>query len=599
MMIEEFVSLFPKEFDVTKSHQMILALFALILMVSGVMAADAPAIYFQDATGQEVPGHRCGTHNPTAFELERNALAVERMYDAGGLFRDKAVVTIPVAVHVIRMDDGNCDVSDAQIASSIQVLNDAYAGYGFQFTLASTDRVNNTKWSTARYGSRQALTMKTSTAVNTASTFNVWFANIGGGLLGYATFPDMYPEDDPQHGVVALYSSVPGGTAYPYNEGDTLTHEAGHYLGLYHTFQGGCTGGDYVADTEPEAEPAYGCPEGRDTCAGGDVDPIHNFMDYVDDYCMWEFTNGQATRMFEQMSLYRPTIMGGSTGTAPTASFSGTPVSGDYPLNVQFTDQSAGAPTSWSWTFGDGGTSTVQSPSHTYAAVGVYSVSLTVTNEYGNDTLTRNGYINVTEPGTGGGGMHVADIVVTRVLSGRKYYGRAVVTLVDDGGAPVSGATVTGIMTGDVTETLSGVTGTDGTVTLQTARKATGANIFCFEVTGVTGALDYDSAANVVTKSCEDGDVFRNTQLVNVLHKNVPNPFNPKTEISFTLKTDASVRLTIYNVKGQTVETLVNGSLGAGYHVTSWDGTKHPSGVYFYRLETPNFSETQKMIMLK
>ena len=289
--------------------------------------------------------------------------------------------------------------------------------------------------------------------------------------------------------------------------------------------------------------------------------------------------------------------------TPPVAAFTGVPTSGDYPLAVQFTDQSTNAPTTWSWTFGDGGTSTAQNPNYTYTAAGTYTVSLAVSNAYGSDTETKTGYITVTEPSVGGT-LHVDDINVYLVLSGRKYYGKADILIKDNTGAPVSGATVTAYCTGDISGTVTGVTGTDGWVTVGILKKVYATTDFCFEVTNVTHAsLTYDSGANVVTKSCEGGDVFNadGQRVVSItgLNQNNPNPFNPMTEISFTLKGDSAVRLTVYNVKGQIVETMIDGTLGAGLHSRTWDGRAHPSGVYFYRLETNGFSETRKMIMLK
>ncbi len=95
------------------------------------------------------------------------------------------------------------------------------------------------------------------------------------GLLGYATFPWSYLSDRVNDGVVLYFKSLPGGGLTAYSLGRTLTHEAGHWLGLFHTFENGCSApGDGVADTPAEATPAYGCPVQRDTCPGAGQDPF-------------------------------------------------------------------------------------------------------------------------------------------------------------------------------------------------------------------------------------------------------------------------------------------------------------------------------------
>ncbi|KAH8915266.1 hypothetical protein BT69DRAFT_1356819 [Atractiella rhizophila] len=101
---------------------------------------------------------------------------------------------------------------------------------------------------------------------------------------------------------------LPGGSATPFDEGQTLTHEAGHWFGLYHVFDdygSSCDDYDQVSDTPPQKTATSGCPTGKDSCSGGGVDSIHNYMDYSDDSCMTEFTEGQATRMAAQVGMYR------------------------------------------------------------------------------------------------------------------------------------------------------------------------------------------------------------------------------------------------------------------------------------------------------
>jgi hypothetical protein len=182
-------------------------------------------------------------------------------------------------------------------------LNDSFDGTTggaptpFVFVNAGITRTNNSSWYGMTPGTVQESQAKAALRQGGPETLNVYLSSPGGGLLGWATFPWDYESQPTQDGVVVLNTSVPGGSAVPFNEGDTLTHEVGHWLGLLHTFQGGCGArGDGVSDTPPERTATSGCPVNKDTCEGDGPDPIHNFMDYSDDACMDEFTPLQSRR---------------------------------------------------------------------------------------------------------------------------------------------------------------------------------------------------------------------------------------------------------------------------------------------------------------
>ncbi|GAA1478480.1 zinc metalloprotease [Nocardioides aestuarii] len=237
-------------------------------------------------------------------------------------------VTIETVFHVIteqKLSPAAKAEYVARIDDQVQVLNDAYSGATggadspFRFELTDTTWTANPTWAHLTPGKGEVAPKK-ALHVGGSETLNVYTADIGGGLLGWAYFPKDYNNGhDWRDGVVILDESMPGGSLnYPregsdvvdsYSQGDTLTHEVGHWLMLEHTFAGGCSAsGDGVADTPREAFPQFECDqpdEAYDSCRQPGLDPIHNFMDYTYDNCMYEFTRGQAERMSDAWVAFR------------------------------------------------------------------------------------------------------------------------------------------------------------------------------------------------------------------------------------------------------------------------------------------------------
>ncbi|MEA2575798.1 MAG: hypothetical protein QOH93_3096 [Chloroflexia bacterium] len=270
---------------------------------TGIRSVDA-APTTAPATGTFL---RCATADVTSTEAAAVEQEVKQKtgYKTPGAQKATATYVINVYFHVITSSKGEGNVTDARIARQMRVLNDGFAGTGFSFVLAGVDRTANDEWFNMGSNSAAERRAKTALRIGTADDLNI-YTTAGGGFLGWATWAHKYKSNPNLDGVVLNHGSLPGGAITGFNEGDTATHEVGHWTGLYHTFQNGCSNvGDYVDDTPSERYPASGCPVGIDTCPGAGLDPVHNFMDYSDDPCMTEFTPGQAQRMNYYFMTYR------------------------------------------------------------------------------------------------------------------------------------------------------------------------------------------------------------------------------------------------------------------------------------------------------
>jgi len=299
---------------------------ALCLPLVGCDSADEPATTSAARSAPRLAHVKldkrgCGTRELSDAEKDRVDQRLAKKPGGGGGGGGgggEAGGVIDVYVHVITSSSGEGNVPASAIAAQLDVLDAAYADGGFSFHLVSTDVTANDAWFNAGAGSTAERDMKTALRQGDAGDLNLYTGVNDGSLLGWATFPSSYATAPSADGVVIHYGTLPGlglggtSTSEPdgfltYDGGDTGTHEVGHWLGLYHTFQGGCNErrGDFVSDTAAEKSPQFYCVE-RDSCTRlAGTDPIHNFMDYVDDDCMDHFTPGQITRMRQAFAAYR------------------------------------------------------------------------------------------------------------------------------------------------------------------------------------------------------------------------------------------------------------------------------------------------------
>jgi hypothetical protein len=309
----------------TRKVRLAAAVAAMFAAFTGLSVAPAAASHEHAARTaglcSALPLKAQNTFGLTALATSASSMRGE----PGGMGNDSAFVatpkakklmptTIPVHFHVLRAglsyEEGN--ISLAKVRKQIDVLNRAFAGgYGgaatpWQFALVSVDYTTNARWFAMGYGTPAEREAKEALHQGGASALNI-YTGTAGAYLGWATWPWMQKEHPLWDGIVVDFESLPNGTAENFDLGHTATHEAGHWFGLYHTFQGGCSNsGDGVEDTPRQFVPTSGCPEGQDTCTRHEgLDPIENYMDYSDDACYSEFSQGQVDRASGFFAQYR------------------------------------------------------------------------------------------------------------------------------------------------------------------------------------------------------------------------------------------------------------------------------------------------------
>ena len=348
-------------------------------------------------------------------------------------------LVIPVVVYVVH-DFGPENISDQQVIGQIDKLNDEFIGHGIQFCLATTEGITPLPGSSPNPGiiriqdgltnhlTSNEIGLKNLSTLSGNQYLRIWVVkdiDNGSGTLGYAR--PKTPWATTMDGIVMRYDAF-GDVATcgctnllpSNNQGKVVVHEVGHYLGLFHTFQGGCTGmtaancdveGDRVCDTPPVAIANYGCPTpgSINSCTETPDSPdlLDNHMDYTNDMCRTSFTNGQGTRMISMINLYYLNLVSSSnlvyTGVqcnggllAVFSSDNNTPCNNTV---VTYTANTVSGAT-YTWNFGDGSPIVSGNPiTHSYTTGETFfPVTLTINDGTNTASETQQIYVSDCSP---------------------------------------------------------------------------------------------------------------------------------------------------------------------------------------------------------
>lgn len=250
-------------------------------------------------------GRRCCAPSPSRREIYKSYLSLQK-------FRQQRIsLDIKIPLNIVVLED-QIDRSqwEESVAEQVAVMNRAFAPTNIAFTFNPDDvtYANRANSQPLEIGSAEERAIKTTYGRDPASHINVIITHCEG--LGWATFPWQLAGNPQMDGIVFDIDSLPGGAA-PYDKGMTAVHELGHWLGLYHTFEGGCDQfGDLIDDTPAHSGPNRTPRDPNNACEPGQTPPFFNYMNYTDDEYMTEFTALQIDRMYASILEWRSALVG-------------------------------------------------------------------------------------------------------------------------------------------------------------------------------------------------------------------------------------------------------------------------------------------------
>ncbi|WP_310556105.1 PKD domain-containing protein [Flavobacterium sp.] len=420
-------------------------LYIFLLLLLGVVGFGQNNTYSSDICGtDEVMKSIIGKNPEIKKQMDLLNLKVSNLNHKARTVTPLKL-TIPVVVGVVEvLGDGSDieNITDQQVNSQIAALNIYFEPAGINFCLAKKNVDGFASTGIIRIRSYEQNTNLDSMVtlnrniIGFDNCLKIWVVkNIVGldnssSVQGFSTFPNTTSIFD---GIVMKYTAFGDfntcgcNTLDPFSSsGKILAHEVGHYFGLYHTFEGGCSGanlatcstsGDLVCDTPPVIQPNRGCPIGIDTCSDylNRPDDINNYMDYVNENCMLGFTTGQIQRMKDIINLSRPLLVDPAniiaTGvqcisTQLTANFSASKYSACSNNGLVNFSGSNNNPvgSTYSWVFGDSSStqnsSTLQNPSHQFNTANSlpYNVTLSVSDGLNTVSNTKQIFVSNCSP---------------------------------------------------------------------------------------------------------------------------------------------------------------------------------------------------------